>query len=319
MAKLPAFEPIEFLVARKFGLSSGFGAEGRARSDPKLAKEIAIYEERLVTFSPEEFKALLESERAKQQAEHAAKLEREERERFFHQPYAEADIDHWSKAAHWTLDEAIALSFGKAPERVSWERIKPLTEISAFAGHYHRRRDLALRAMTWQQLFDPVLPGIFLAWAKRNDLAVPPELEAAITARGIQVADWKTLFEKQKSAFDENHSQWLALAKEKNEQIERLLRQIEELQARLDSMPSLVPPSTPEKSMSTRERESLLKLVIGMAVGGYGYDPTAARSEQPAAIADDLSTNGVSLDVDTVRKWLKAGAEQLPQLKTERN
>jgi hypothetical protein len=168
MAKLPAFEPIEFLVARKFGLSSGFGAEGRARSDPKLAKEIAIYEERLVTLSPEEFKALLESERAKQQAEHAAKLEREERERFFHQPYAEADIDHWSKAAHWTLDEAIALSFGKAPERVSWERIKPLTEISAFAGHYHRRRDLALRAMTWQQLFDPVLPGIFLAWAKRK-------------------------------------------------------------------------------------------------------------------------------------------------------
>jgi ribosomal protein S16 len=70
--------------------------------------------------------------------------------------------------------------------------------------------------------------------------------------------------------------------------------------------------------MGTRERESLLKLVIGMAVGGYGYDPTAARSEQPAAIADDLSTNGVSLDVDTVRKWLKAGAEQLPQLKTER-
>jgi hypothetical protein len=35
---------------------------------------------------------------------------------FFNQPDAVADYDHWSKTAHWTLDEAIALSFGKAPE-----------------------------------------------------------------------------------------------------------------------------------------------------------------------------------------------------------
>jgi hypothetical protein len=49
-----------------------------------------------------------------------------------------------------------------------------------------------------------------------------------------------------------------------------------------------------------------------MAMGGYGYVPTASRSEQPAMIEADLARQGVPLDVDTVRKWLKQGAELLP-------
>jgi hypothetical protein len=39
--------------------------------------------------------------------------EREEQALFFNQPQAAADYVHWSKMAHWTLDEAIALSFWK--------------------------------------------------------------------------------------------------------------------------------------------------------------------------------------------------------------
>jgi hypothetical protein len=51
-------------------------------------------------------------------------------------PMARADFEHWSKAAHWTLEEAIALSFGRAPERVSWEKIKPYVQSSPFAFEY---------------------------------------------------------------------------------------------------------------------------------------------------------------------------------------
>jgi hypothetical protein len=48
------------------------------------------------------------------------------------------------------------------------------------------------------------------------------------------------------------------------------------------------------------------------ARGRYGYDPTAARSPQPSAIESDLAGYGLSLDVDTIRKWLKEAAELLP-------
>jgi hypothetical protein len=65
-------------------------------------------------------------------------------------------------------------------------------------------------------------------------------------------------------------------------------------------------------SLNTKERESLLKLVIGMAVGGYGYNRSSAKSGVPQEIANDLALNGLRLDVDTVRKYLQQGSVLLP-------
>lgn len=67
------------------------------------------------------------------------------------------------------------------------------------------------------------------------------------------------------------------------------------------------------KPLHTKERESLLKMIIGMAVGGYRYTPQAKRNEATPDIVNDLNVNGVALDPDTVRKWLKEAAELLPQ------
>lgn len=60
--------------------------------------------------------------------------------------------------------------------------------------------------------------------------------------------------------------------------------------------------------LGTRERDTLLKLVIGMAIAGYRYSPDAARSDAPAEIASDLAKLGMSVTDDTVRKWLKEAA-----------
>jgi len=56
---------------------------------------------------------------------------------------ANAEQD-WSKMAHWTLDEAVALSFGKAPELVHWQIISKYVQLSRFAVEYQRRRELAV-------------------------------------------------------------------------------------------------------------------------------------------------------------------------------
>jgi hypothetical protein len=63
-----------------------------------------------------------------------------------------------------------------------------------------------------------------------------------------------------------------------------------------------------DKPMATRERNTLLKLVIGMAVKGYTHDPVAKKSTAPKEIADDLAELGISIDPDTVRKYLKEAA-----------
>ena len=63
-----------------------------------------------------------------------------------------------------------------------------------------------------------------------------------------------------------------------------------------------------EKPLRTTERNNLLKLVIGMAVKGYSYDPAAKKSPTPKEIADDLAALEISIDPDTVRKYLKEAA-----------
>lgn len=334
-------ERIDYLVHRRFPNAnmlrvavSSLSSRRFAPDTTKLREAVEAYRKELAALTFDELAARFEEEQRREGEQLWQRLDREEQERFFNQPHAQADYDHWSKAAHWTLDEAIALSFGRAPEVVRWERLQSLTELgSPFVYQYARRRDLALRAKTWKQLYDPVLPGFFLAWAKRTDIAVPPELTAAVEKRGVQVADWKSnyddalatlnsqkesyekqvagwreAFDKAKAALNENHTEWMAIAADKNQQIA-------ELEARIASLEQLPPEASQipaEKPLRTRERDSLLKLVIGMAVKGYVYDPKAARSDSVAEIVKDLALVGVPLDDDTVRKWLREAAELLP-------
>jgi hypothetical protein len=293
MTKPPAADQVRYLLLRRFPVAEmlrllptvshrGGQASADGLQDRKTRREeVEAYERELTSMPPAALTALFDQERAIASNEIVRRAEREDQDRFFNQPHAKADFPYWSKAAHWTLDEAIALSFGKAPEHVSWDRLKNLVQISPFAVEYQRRRELALRARQWNQLFDPVLPGLFLAWARRTDLSIPPELEAAVAGRGIQVADWKSLFDNLKASYAQRQS----LCDKQELKIQQLLDQIKELETQFaiarEQAPSL------EKPLSTRERDSLLKLVIGMAVGGYGYVPTANRSEQPATIQAD--------------------------------
>ena len=64
-----------------------------------------------------------------------------------------------------------------------------------------------------------------------------------------------------------------------------------------------------DKLLMTTERNTLLKLVFGMAIKGYSYDPAAAKSAKPKEIVDDLAELGITITDDTVRKYLKQAAD----------
>lgn len=70
-----------------------------------------------------------------------------------------------------------------------------------------------------------------------------------------------------------------------------------------------------EKQLGTKEKDTLLKLVIGMAIKGYSHDPSASKNNTAKEIADDLAELGVSVSDDTVRKYLKLAAEFIPSVK----
>lgn len=310
--KLWESDPIEFLVRRKFPLQS---VRPAAFSHPKFAmrrERETEYRNQLKEIDPSVLLARAKALADADAEQASAKLAREEAQHFFNLPYARADIYHWSRVSLWTLDEAVALSLDRDPRIVNFESIKAYRNRSFFVANFEARRMLVTRARDAGQLWDQTIPGIFLAWAQRMRIDVPANLAGAVKEMGGQIADWKALFDGQKeiaelaaknaARFQQCHTDALAQLRESQDRVGVL-------EGALEAERSKLPP---DRDLKTRERESLLKLVIGMALAGYSYDPKAGRSPIVKEIADDLARAGVALDADTIRKYLQEARELLP-------
>jgi hypothetical protein len=120
----------------------------------------------------------------------------------FDQPNAAADLAYCAKMDLWTLEEAVALSFGKIPSIVSrsymtqeGERFVPVAFVtSPFRVEYFQRCELIRRAIAsgslerhWKSNRDlwasTVKPDEFLAWAADLFDSLPEELVALVKAR----------------------------------------------------------------------------------------------------------------------------------------
>ncbi|MBY5963762.1 hypothetical protein [Marinobacter nauticus] len=71
----------------------------------------------------------------------------------------------------------------------------------------------------------------------------------------------------------------------------------------------------PQPEIGTTERKTLLRMILGMAIRKYGYDPKAERNEATGtnnrSIAYDLERAGLTVDKKTIKKYLDAAAEEL--------
>jgi hypothetical protein len=95
----------------------------------------------------------------------------------------DADFDCWGKVApSWTIEEGIALSFGKNPRVVNWAILSSCPE-HPFAIEYRRRLELAVRAEAIGDLQPSNRPADFIKWAKANGFEFPAELEEAVNKR----------------------------------------------------------------------------------------------------------------------------------------
>ncbi|MDZ4150748.1 hypothetical protein [Methylicorpusculum sp.] len=272
---------IDFLTNRKFGLvASIVNGLGSLPNNERnvLSEQKAKIEEFKATLRNMDKNELLTLHKRSLAIEAEQALQRtlqEERDRFYNQPAANADYVHWSKAAHWTVDEAVALSFGKDPDFVTWKKIEPLKEKSAFAKAFSKRRDLALRATRWKKFHDLIPPVTFVSWAKEIKIDLPQELICEVEKIGGLCINWHEQYQKLKAEIAAN---------------------------KITSKPE-----------STRKSENLLQALTSVAVDAYGYDPQSAKSTAPQDIADALAKRGKKVDPKTIRTWLKEGNELLPQ------
>jgi hypothetical protein len=326
MAKVPqtTIDPILFLALRKYPLPPERPYAKNRFGHDKNKEARDAYREKLRLKTADEINALYEAERQKQQEEARAKWEEGESTRHFNVPQVRAEpgtYEYWAKAALWSIDEATALLLERNPGSVNLGQVRPYERMSAFAKKYCGLHELLRRAVEARQLGQSNPPARFVAWAKGNKIDIPKGLEDAVEDLGLQVADWRSLFEQAKKQLEECRAKQLETvdwaktqigeASDKTQEViagyKDLLADrdgvIEELQAKMGQNTD---------SLGARERESLLKLIIGMAVKGYAHDPKASRSGTAAEISGDLERLGISLHVDTIRKYLQETADLLP-------
>lgn len=274
MARLPSFQSIDFLTAYRFDTYDPFLPDmpnGRRRkSIDELSsaekKQMAAYKKELAQKSEREIEDMVATART------AIAEEGEKRHRLnVGNALATTETySYWSKAAYWTAAEANALLIGRNPDVVTDEAVFHSTDRSATAERYKSLRILINRA------FDPrgnptVKPARCLTWALEVNLDVPAELIAAV------------------------------LPSIPNSQA--LLAENKQLQETIAQLESRATPAA-EKPFHTRERESLLKIVLAVAKKKYHFDPAKAKNAAATNIANAVHEFGFRIDEDTVRKFL---------------
>lgn len=276
-------------------------SEQQARRD-----EANQFRLKLQQSSDEELQGYIDEGKALVRKLARAREESELAKPFYDHTDAEVDLEHWSRVAYWTLDEAAALSLGKDPRKVDSQKLRGLGRETRFSIDYAARLQILERAHSVGQLRLHTPLTMFLLWIERTKFTMPETLIEAANVIHEPGLNWKTKYQN--------------LLADRARQSAEFQTGIAKLGAELaDLEPTIINEITKARkaSLGIRERESLLKLVIGMAVEGYRYDPKANRSDIIGEIAGDLEKAGIPLDADTVRKYLYEARDLLPPRETE--
>jgi len=67
------------------------------------------------------------------------------------------------------------------------------------------------------------------------------------------------------------------------------------------------------RELSTKEKDSLLKMLITMAIKGYRYNPNDKKSQFTTEIKNDAESLNLSISEGTIRKFIDMAATVLPR------
>ncbi len=180
---------------------------------------------------------------------------------------AGVDYNYWAKMAYWSIEEAVALSLGIDPFAASGVN-GGLALLGAVYGiEFARVLALIQRAVDFGLLAVPLIPADFIVWAEVAGIVVPPDLPAAVAS--CQGFLWRSVISPKQQVRSGRGA------------------------------------SIQEEQFSKKSVNTLLRMMGGMAMAVYGFEPGGGRSSVVSEIQTDLDLKGINLDLDTIRKWLR--------------
>lgn len=161
----------------------------------------------------------------------------------------DADFSYWGKMEFWTVDEAVALSFGKDPNDQNAH-----TSLSPFAKKYKELQTLIARSPTIQVPgSQSVITKTFVDWVKKHEIDFPNEL-AEIVDKKWGTPNWKELYGQLKALHDKNIVESTNLIKEQSSVIAELRGEIEELKQSNRTSRAPAPTSSEHKNDQNEQK-----------------------------------------------------------------
>lgn len=228
--------------------------------------------------------------------------------------------NHWSKISNWSCEQAAVLSLEINPKLI--ERIrdkrkyftdykgKVFTIMPSYQDIFKEffAAELLEEYLDRYQIFETQFrfnlhPSLkMIEWSIHRGIFFLSELTEEVKKFSNDHIDWKNHEKRSK-----HHEQHISGFSDQTGVQHDLIRK---QQKDLDSK---APVLHPNKQTHPKEKESMLKIIAVMARGGYGHDPNQKKSPTVGTIHEDALKYGVSLDEDTIRKYLKHSTDCVTQ------
>lgn len=172
--------------------------------------------------------------------------------------------------------------------------------------------------------FSEEVEAIYLAIKYGEILA--PDVLGNINLRA-PMEEWVALF--QDRGFDlshipaefmtGNHTKPVSNSDAMGEQLQEAKNEIALLEDKVTEQQTIIEKVKQDKAASEKlnpkSKGSLLKMILAMAIKGYGFNPEDKKSPIPGEIAVDTEALGLPVGDDTTRRWLREAAQLLISVK----
>jgi hypothetical protein len=196
--------------------------------------------------------------------------------------------DKWMRKLFWSPEQATALSFGRSPDKVTWDDepfgVKDMEGSSEFASHFCMLRDEIIEAQNKGLLPSSIPALMYVEWAETNNVPFPPSLASSVGAFHKQITDDAERFVRLEE-----------LVQRQGEELKKFQQELL-VEGQLRKVTAEAHP---------RLRSNLLKVILAVAKQKYGHPKAGAAKK----IVDTLLLQGVSLSEDTLLSYLRQAEE----------
>jgi hypothetical protein len=256
----------------------------------ELHENATARRDELYEMNGDELRALYEAALRCEEISREAEAEEADKWAPFNQPVAKDISSKWRKRPHWTVHQAVSLALSREPSRILREELGRIPwRKSPFAKSFFEVEASVLLAIKSGQLSDPIDSAKFVVWLQSCELPFPSE---AIPTGFEDLAKKITVLEAENAELKKN------LEKEKAE----------------------------GGKFDLRERKSLLKLLVALAVHHYDYQPQKGKNEATQKIyntairyvKDPLDTESIILKLREGDQFLRQAEKSVPAKTTKR-